>query len=130
MTRIILELDPFTDQASSVNVTGLQDVPTRRIKELLSPFGRIIQFGLEEEAVTGPTPAPPQPQPPITGEPARAFTRRRIALEHAVNIVRDAIRSGLDLGNGHDLRGLDEGKTVVELANALESYLASGKASE
>lgn len=124
MTRIILDLDPYVDQASSVSESGLQDVPTRRIKELLSPFGRIIRFGLEEPAAAGPIPTPPQPQPPITGEPARAFTRRRIALEHAVNIVRDAIRSGLDLG------GLDEGKTVVALANTLESYLASGKASE
>lgn len=124
MTRIILDLDPYVDQASSVSETGLQDVPTRRIKELLSPFGRVTRFGLEEEAVTGPIPAPPQPQPPITGEPARAFTRRRIALEHAVNIVRDAIRSGIGL------RAPLEGTAVVDLASALESYLASGKASE
>lgn len=125
-SQIVISLAPHGDVVDASKSTGLTGDALTFITETLTAVGTVVAL---EAKPAAPVPGPPKTSVPYVGDAARAYNRRRTALDHAVNMVRDAIREGRGIGRGVENDSIDAAVADIttEIAKKLETYLAGGE---
>lgn len=113
LVSVVVEVDQ--EHLDENAPTGLTPDGHIELRDAIAQVGTVAHIS----RATAPVPAPPAV--PITNEKTRAYSRRRIALEHAVTLVAAAPRAALNEFSPEE--------KALAVARTFEEYL-SGKADD